>query len=168
MNPEQSCCLAVVRLAASSSTLAYSMLLIKVHQTIPLPVQAAGLESACRNTVCAALRDFPYRHFLIVLCSNSAAADHSTSYRNTVMYVQAAGLDQPAGTMYALPLLDFPYGHYVMSAKWHMLHGRSKDEHHLFPVPVPEGPDACQRPRLPADYFRTEALDVDLQIAVGT
>lgn len=69
--------------------------------------------------------------------------------------------------MYALPLLDFPYGYYVMSAKWHMLHGRSKDDHHLFPVPVPEGPDARQAPMLPADHYRTEAVDVNLQITVG-
>lgn len=69
--------------------------------------------------------------------------------------------------MLALPLLDFPYGHYVMSATWHMLNGRSGDQHHLFPVPAPEGPDARQGPMLPADYYKTETLDVDLQIAVG-
>ena len=85
----------------------------------------------------------------------------------TALHLQAAGLDQPAGTMFALPLLDFPYGHYTMSANWHLPDGRNGDQHHLFPVPVPEGPDARQGPMQPADYYKTERVDIELQIAVG-
>lgn len=69
--------------------------------------------------------------------------------------------------MFALPLLDFPHGHYVMSAQWHLSSGRSNDDHHLFPVHPPEGPDARQGPMLPADHFKTKAVDIDLRIAVG-
>lgn len=82
--------------------------------------------------------------------------------------LQAAGLDQPAGTMLALPLLDFPHGEYILSSEWHHSNGRNGQQHHLFPVPVPTGPDARQGPMLPADHFKSSALDIDLQIAVGT
>ena len=69
--------------------------------------------------------------------------------------------------MFALPLLDFPYGHYTMSADWHLPGGRSGDQHHLFPVPVPGEADAKQGPMQPADYYKTDRVDIELQIAVG-
>ena len=81
--------------------------------------------------------------------------------------MQAAGLDQPAGTLLALPLLDFPFGQYVLSSDWHLPNGRDGNQHHLFPVPVPIGPEARQGPMLPADHFKSSALDINLKVAVG-
>jgi len=82
--------------------------------------------------------------------------------------LQAAGLDQPAGTLLALPLLDFPCGQYILSSNWRLSSGRNGNQHHLFPVPVPTGPDARQGPMLPADHFKSSALDINLQVVVGT
>jgi len=82
--------------------------------------------------------------------------------------LQAAGLDQPAGTLLALPLLDFPCGQYILSSNWHLSNGRDGNQHHLFPLAVPTDPEARQGPMLPADHFKSSALDIDLQVVVGT
>ena len=82
-------------------------------------------------------------------------------------YWQAAGLDQPAGTLLALPLLDFPCGRYILSSNWQLPNGRNGDQHHLFPLESPIDPEARQGPMLPADQFKSTALDVDLSVIVG-
>jgi hypothetical protein len=82
--------------------------------------------------------------------------------------LQAAGLDQPAGTLLALPLLDFPCGQYILSSNWHLSDGRNGNQHHLFPLAVPSDPEARQGPMLPADHCKSSALDIDLQVVVGT
>ncbi|KAL0027199.1 hypothetical protein WJX77_002651 [Trebouxia sp. C0004] len=86
----------------------------------------------------------------------------------TAQAFKAAGLDQPAGTLLALPLLDFPCGQYILSSNWHMSSGRDGNQHHLFPVCVPTGPEARQGPMLPADHFKSSALDIDLRVVVGS
>ncbi|KAL0047867.1 hypothetical protein WJX82_001975 [Trebouxia sp. C0006] len=86
----------------------------------------------------------------------------------TAQAFKAAGLDQPAGTLLALPLLDFPCGQYILSSKWHLSNGRDGKQHHLFPLAVPADPEARQGPMLPADHFKSSALDIDLQVVVGS
>ncbi|KAL0030048.1 hypothetical protein WJX79_003167 [Trebouxia sp. C0005] len=86
----------------------------------------------------------------------------------TAQAFKTAGLDQPAGTLLALPLLDFPCGQYILSSKWHLSSGRDGNQHHLFPLAVPTDPEARQGPMLPADHFKSSALDIDLQVVVGS
>ncbi len=56
---------------------------------------------------------------------------------------------------------------YTLSSEWHLPNGRNGNQHHLFPVPVPTGLEACQGPMLPADHFKSSALDINLQVVVG-
>eukprot|EP00884_Botryococcus_braunii_P017348 jgi/Botrbrau1/4297/Bobra.0390s0036.1 len=79
----------------------------------------------------------------------------------------AAGLEAPAGAMYRLPLVQLPAVQATMSLTWILRSGRDPNQHHLFPVPVPEGADARQAPIDVVAEQETAAVDTVMTGHVG-